>query len=354
MHKNYQPYNPCGNKFLQKRWDNVNYTDHKTRVRIAKPMVDTKAPKERLHVKNKLKKQQLERERRAVIDRDNYTLLSSMQRTMEGGRCTVDHKYTYEHHSLNYEQRRRELSKINNDNHGILSRLHVCVHGRRTVMHMCVHGRRTVMHVCVHGRRTVIRIRVCVHGRRTVIHVCVHGRQTVIRIRVCVHGRRTVMHVCAWETNCHACVCAWETNCMHECVCAWETNCHACVCMGDELSCMSVCVHGRRTVMHVCAWETNCHACVCVCMGDELSCMCVCMGDELSCMCVRMGDELSRVFTWKTNCHACACSRETQGLATGPHHACMHVWLVLCQVHAFLFTCTRMHTCKIACVCRPY
>jgi E3 ubiquitin-protein ligase TRIP12 len=123
MHKNYQPSNPCGNKFLQKRWDDVNYADHKTRVRIAKPMVDTKAPKERLHVRNKLKKQQLERERRAVIDRDNYTLLSSMQRTMEGGRCTVDHKYTYEHHSLNYEQRRRELSKINNDNHGILSRL---------------------------------------------------------------------------------------------------------------------------------------------------------------------------------------------------------------------------------------
>ena len=94
-----------------------------------------------------------------------------------------------------------------------------------------------------------------------------------------------------------------------------------CVCMRDELSCM------------------------CVCMGDELSCMCVCMGDELSFMCVCMGDELSCM---------CMQPRDPRGLATGLHHACMHVWLVLCQVHAFLFTCMRMHTCKIACVCRPY
>ena len=82
MHKSYQSFHPCGNKLLQKRWDDSTFSEHRQRVGLlriarwrrycqhsslssplqvyqAKPMVDTKAPKERPHVASKLKKQQV-------------------------------------------------------------------------------------------------------------------------------------------------------------------------------------------------------------------------------------------------------------------------------------------------------
>lgn len=33
-HRSYQPALPCGNKFLQKRWDEAYYQEHKKRVSL--------------------------------------------------------------------------------------------------------------------------------------------------------------------------------------------------------------------------------------------------------------------------------------------------------------------------------
>jgi len=58
-HKSYQPTLPCGNKLLQKKWDQTYYQEHRRMVHSAKPMVDTKAPVVRAHVSSKLKKKQV-------------------------------------------------------------------------------------------------------------------------------------------------------------------------------------------------------------------------------------------------------------------------------------------------------
>jgi E3 ubiquitin-protein ligase TRIP12 len=63
----------------------------------------------------KLKKQQLEEERLAVIERDNRMLLEKMSQIMRsGGR--VDDRNLYEHRSLNKEKREKELLRVAEEN----------------------------------------------------------------------------------------------------------------------------------------------------------------------------------------------------------------------------------------------
>ena len=76
--------------------------------------------------------------------------------------------------SLNYEQRRRELSKINNDNHGILSRLQTVKPHYR--VHDWVCGVCVCVCVCVH-----VCVCVCVHARAG-MHVCARGMHIHIQI----------------------------------------------------------------------------------------------------------------------------------------------------------------------------
>lgn len=73
-----QPLEPASSRILQKRWDTLKYKKHKKRVKEAVPTVDTRPPKEYLHVHLKLKKFQLEYERQCDIIRDNLTLLRRM------------------------------------------------------------------------------------------------------------------------------------------------------------------------------------------------------------------------------------------------------------------------------------
>ncbi|XP_041379011.1 uncharacterized protein LOC121391440 [Gigantopelta aegis] len=71
-HRSYQPTLPCGNKLLQKRWDEAYYQEHKRRMEL---------------------------ERTQIIDRDNMTLLHKMQHIMST-KGSVDHWNTYQHHRL--------------------------------------------------------------------------------------------------------------------------------------------------------------------------------------------------------------------------------------------------------------
>ncbi|XP_065827027.1 uncharacterized protein [Oscarella lobularis] len=121
-HKSYQSILPTHNKLLQKRWDQQRYDTHQKKLRSASSMVDSSAPRAYPHIQMKLKKQQVQEERLAVIERDNRTLLEKMSHIMRS-RGRTDNGNDYEHRSLNKEKREREQLRVSSENKGILTRL---------------------------------------------------------------------------------------------------------------------------------------------------------------------------------------------------------------------------------------
>ncbi|XP_030055426.1 uncharacterized protein CFAP97D2 isoform X2 [Microcaecilia unicolor] len=98
MHRSYQSILPCSNKYLQQKWDKAYYNEHKKK---------------------------LEKDRLAVIERDNLLLLEKMSCIMRTtGR--VDNKNDYEIKSLNKEKREQELLRVSRENQAILNRLMKC------------------------------------------------------------------------------------------------------------------------------------------------------------------------------------------------------------------------------------
>ncbi|KAM8976768.1 uncharacterized protein CFAP97D2 [Pelodytes ibericus] len=125
MHRSFQPILPCGNKYLQQKWDKTYYDEHKRKVQSAKPMVDTSRPPTYVHLNMKLKKLKLEEERLSVIERDNNLLLDKMSTIMRT-KGRVDNKNDYEAKSLNKEKREQELLRVSKENHAILDRITKC------------------------------------------------------------------------------------------------------------------------------------------------------------------------------------------------------------------------------------
>ncbi|XP_071991892.1 uncharacterized protein CFAP97D2 [Engystomops pustulosus] len=125
MHRAYQPILPCGNKYLQQKWDKTYYDEHKRKVQSAKPMVDTNSPQTYVHLNLKLKKLKLEEERLTTIERDNRLLLEKMSAIMRT-KGRVDNKNNYESKSLNREKREQELLKVSRENQTIGDRLSKC------------------------------------------------------------------------------------------------------------------------------------------------------------------------------------------------------------------------------------
>ncbi|KAM4701319.1 uncharacterized protein CFAP97D2 [Discoglossus pictus] len=125
MHRSYQPILPCGNKYLQQKWDKTYYDEHKQKVKAAKPMVDTNSPHTYVHLNMKLKKLKLEEERLTVIERDNRLLLEKMSTIMRT-KGRIDNKNNYEAKSLNKEKRAQELLTISRENQSILDRISKC------------------------------------------------------------------------------------------------------------------------------------------------------------------------------------------------------------------------------------
>ncbi|XP_053165428.1 uncharacterized protein CFAP97D2 isoform X2 [Hemicordylus capensis] len=98
MHRAYQPILPCGNKYLQQKWDQAIYEEHKKK---------------------------LEKERLSIIERDNRLLLEKMAHIMRTqGR--VDNKNDYKAKSLNREKREQELLRVSQENCAILERIIKC------------------------------------------------------------------------------------------------------------------------------------------------------------------------------------------------------------------------------------
>ncbi|XP_072291599.1 sperm axonemal maintenance protein CFAP97D1 [Eucyclogobius newberryi] len=122
MHRSYQPLGPVTNRYLQQKWDQQNFGNHRQKVTSALPVVDTKGSKTPSHVQLKLKKLQLQDERLSVIDRDNR-LLASRLASIVCSRGLVDH-YNHQHvKSLNTERRRQETQLVARQNFDIYRRL---------------------------------------------------------------------------------------------------------------------------------------------------------------------------------------------------------------------------------------
>ncbi|XP_049929816.1 uncharacterized protein CFAP97D2 [Epinephelus moara] len=122
MHRSYQPLKPVTNRYLQQRWDQNNYDNHRRKVYSALPVVDNKGMRTPAHVHLKLKKLQLQDERLSIIDRDNR-LLASKLANIVCSKGLVDHHNQYHLRSLNAEKRREELLQVSRQNQAIYQRI---------------------------------------------------------------------------------------------------------------------------------------------------------------------------------------------------------------------------------------
>ncbi|XP_075994139.1 uncharacterized protein CFAP97D2 [Genypterus blacodes] len=122
MHRSYQPLKPATNRYLQQRWDQNNYDNHRRKVTSALPAVDTKGVRTPTHIHLKLKKLQLQDERLSIIDRDNR-LLASKLADIVCSKGRVDHSNQYHLRSLNADKRRADLRLISHQNQAIYQRI---------------------------------------------------------------------------------------------------------------------------------------------------------------------------------------------------------------------------------------
>ena len=99
--KAYQGTGPTASGRLQQRWDKMYYNIHRNKVRFfdciaswviiihqqvanARAYVDNRPPKEYPHLQERMKFYVMEEHRMAVIQRDNFTLLTKMADIMQG------------------------------------------------------------------------------------------------------------------------------------------------------------------------------------------------------------------------------------------------------------------------------
>ncbi|TSK13420.1 hypothetical protein Baya_0294 [Bagarius yarrelli] len=122
MHKAYQPLKPTANRFLQRKWDQERYDEHRKKVREAKPVVDTRGFRTPTHIQAKLKKAQVQEERQAIINRDNQ-LLATKIADIQHSKGRVDHQNTYPERSLNFERRKARLLQVSHENQMIHERI---------------------------------------------------------------------------------------------------------------------------------------------------------------------------------------------------------------------------------------
>ncbi|XP_072409452.1 uncharacterized protein CFAP97D2-like [Chiloscyllium punctatum] len=125
MHRAYQTIIPTSNKYLQQKWDKNDYQRHRTKVQKATTVVDTRGPQTPAHLQVKLKKLQLEKERLAIIRRDNQILSCKLSEIMSSG-GTVDNWNNYTNKSLNAEKHQRKLKQIQQENQAMLRRITHC------------------------------------------------------------------------------------------------------------------------------------------------------------------------------------------------------------------------------------
>ncbi|TWW75460.1 hypothetical protein D4764_13G0001220 [Takifugu flavidus] len=122
MHRSYQPLKPVTNRYLQQRWDQNDYENHRKKVSCSLPTVDNKGTRTPTHIQLKLKKLQLQDERLSTIDRDNRLLASKLAHIVHS-KGLLDHQNEYHLRSLNADKRRAEHLLVGHQNQGIYQRI---------------------------------------------------------------------------------------------------------------------------------------------------------------------------------------------------------------------------------------
>ncbi|XP_010904000.1 uncharacterized protein si:dkey-83m22.7 isoform X1 [Esox lucius] len=123
QHLAYQTLLPTVNKYLQQKWDKASFEMHLSKVKSAKPTIDTTAPKTYGHLAQTKKKR--EDQSMSKIQRENNMLLekiSHIRRTT--GR--INNKNDYENKSLCRERQQQERLRITKENELALLRLNQC------------------------------------------------------------------------------------------------------------------------------------------------------------------------------------------------------------------------------------
>ncbi|XP_053898222.1 uncharacterized protein CFAP97D2-like [Malaclemys terrapin pileata] len=115
MSRDYQPILPAASRYLQEKWDKAAYRQHRSKVDLASPAVDTQGPQPPSHLQLNLKRMQLDRERQAIRERDDCIRLARLV-TIVQSRGRVDNWNSYSICSLSSERRRRELAQIGVEN----------------------------------------------------------------------------------------------------------------------------------------------------------------------------------------------------------------------------------------------
>ncbi|XP_042329939.1 uncharacterized protein LOC121934031 [Sceloporus undulatus] len=122
MYRAYQPLLPTANRYLQEKWDKASYKKHRRKVELAVPVVNTKSSPIPFHLQVNLKKIQLEKERQALLDRENL-LHSAKLCGIKQSKGSVDNWNFYCRHSLNWEKRHQDLARIYWENQQLVKRL---------------------------------------------------------------------------------------------------------------------------------------------------------------------------------------------------------------------------------------
>jgi hypothetical protein len=99
------------------------HISHKNRLNLIKSRVDTQAPKELLHVKQKLKSKALKQSHISTIHAENQILLQKMMEINTRGSNSKKLHENSSSRSLNEFARAQQLSKITEENLNILNRL---------------------------------------------------------------------------------------------------------------------------------------------------------------------------------------------------------------------------------------
>ncbi|CAI8006113.1 Uncharacterized protein CFAP97D2 [Geodia barretti] len=104
-------------KGLQRMWDERKLEEHRERLRRVKPTVDNGPPTNFVHLKQNLRKRQIEEDRWRLVDRHNRELLMRMNTIMHStGRVEHRNLDWKPKKSIGYIKRQEEMQRVQREN----------------------------------------------------------------------------------------------------------------------------------------------------------------------------------------------------------------------------------------------
>ncbi|XP_068128667.1 uncharacterized protein [Hyperolius riggenbachi] len=122
MYRAYQPTVPTANIYLQEKWDRSRYTEHRRKVAMAVPAVDTKGSQAPAHLLVNMKRIQMNRDLHARIHKQNHIHFAKLN-SIRQSHGRLDNWNYYPQLSLHAGQRQQNLRRITQENEKILERI---------------------------------------------------------------------------------------------------------------------------------------------------------------------------------------------------------------------------------------